>query len=208
MIDRRSLMLGAAAFGAAPMLMSGTAEAQAIDMLKIFCPAAPGGGWDQTSRTIEQVLRTTNLVKGVQVTNVPGAGGAVGLPQFLNNWKGQGNSLMVAGMVMVGSLLANKSPLRISQTIPVAGLTGEFEAIVVPAESKFKTLKDFADALKADPSKVPVAGGSAGGTDHRQGTRRIACQGLLCGFCGRWASSGGAAWQPGCGWHFRLRRIQ
>ncbi len=166
MIDRRSLMLGAAAFGAAPMLMSGTAEAQAIDMLKIFCPAAPGGGWDQTSRTIEQVLRTTNLVKGVQVTNVPGAGGAVGLPQFLNNWKGQGNSLMVAGMVMVGSLLANKSPLRISQTIPVAGLTGEFEAIVVPAESKFKTLKDFADALKADPSKVPVAGGSAGGTDH------------------------------------------
>ncbi len=165
MIDRRSFALGAAALGVAP-LIPGVAQAQAIDMLKIFCPAAPGGGWDQTSRTIEQVLRATNLIKAAQVTNVPGAGGAVGLPQFLNNWKGQPNSIMVAGMVMVGSLLANKSPLRISQTIPVAGLTGEFEAIVVPAESRFKTLKDFADALKADPSKVPVAGGSAGGTDH------------------------------------------
>ena len=141
-------------------------EAAADRALTIVAPAAPGGGWDQTARTVEQVLRQTGAVKGVQITNVGGAGGAVGLPQFINQWKGQGNALMVAGMVMVGALATNKSPFKITQVTPIAGLTGEFEALVVPAQSPFKTAKDFADALKANPEKVPVAGGSAGGTDH------------------------------------------
>ena len=73
---------------------------------------------------------------------------------------------MVAGMVMVGSLIANKSPLKITQTVPIARLTGEFLALAVPAASPFKDAKDFVAALKADPTKVPVAGGSAGGSDH------------------------------------------
>ena len=85
---------------------------------------------------------------------------------------------MVAGMVMVGALIANKSPVELAQATPIARLTGEFLALVVPAQSPFKTAKDFADALKADPTKVPVAGGSAGGSDHillgmiAQGDRR------------------------------------
>lgn len=167
MFSRREMLAGIAGAGvAASGLAPRAAQAQAIEMLRLFVPAAPGGGWDQTARTIESVLRATGAVNGVQVTNVPGAGGAVGLPQFLNNWRGQGNSLMVAGMVMVGALIANKSPLRISQATPIARLTGEFLALVVPANSPFKTAKDFADALKADPTKVPVAGGSAGGSDH------------------------------------------
>lgn len=165
MLTRRDLLCSAAALPLATLPFD-IAQAQTVDLLKIFVPAAPGGGWDQTSRTIEQVLRTTNAVKGVQITNVGGAGGAVGLPQFINQWKGQGNSLMVAGMVMVGALIANKSQFKISQVTPIARLTGEFQALVVPAQSPFKTAKDFAAALKADPTKVPVAGGSAGGSDH------------------------------------------
>src|SRR2546421_7432541 len=73
---------------------------------------------------------------------------------------------MVAGMVMVGAIIANKSPVRLAQATPIARLTGEYLALVVPAQSALKSAKDFADALKADPTKVPVAGGSAGGTDH------------------------------------------
>ena len=169
MLTRRDLVCGAAAMPAAAtlsLLPFEQAQAQTIDMLKIFVPAAPGGGWDQTARTIEQVLRATQAVKGVQIINVGGAGGTVGLPQFLNSWRGQGNALMVAGMVMVGSLIANKSPVKLATATPIARLTGEFLALVVPAQSPFKTAKDFANALKADPTKVPVAGGSAGGSDH------------------------------------------
>jgi putative tricarboxylic transport membrane protein len=171
MLTRRDLMAGSAAATAAvavpsAFLADGAARAQTVDLLKIFVPAAPGGGWDQTARTVEQVLRATGAVKGVQITNVGGAGGTVGLPQFLNQWKGQGNALMVAGMVMVGAIIANKSPVKLAQATPIARLTGEYLALVVPAQSPFKTAKDVADALKADPTKVPVAGGSAGGSDH------------------------------------------
>src|SRR2546430_16987557 len=73
---------------------------------------------------------------------------------------------MVAGMVMVGAITANKSPVKLAQATPIARLTGEFLALVVPAQSPFMSAKDFAPALKADPTKVPVAGGSAGGSDH------------------------------------------
>jgi len=170
MLTRRDLLRSAALLSitACPLSLaaSNPANAQSVDLLKIFVPAAPGGGWDQTARTIEQVLRATGAVKGVQITNVGGAGGAVGLPQFLNQWKGQGNALMVAGMVMVGAIIANKSPVRLAQATPIARLTGEFLALVVPAQSTFASAKDFAAALKADPTKVPVAGGSAGGSDH------------------------------------------
>jgi putative tricarboxylic transport membrane protein len=165
MLTRRDL-LRASALAGLSLLDTPFAHAQTIDLLKIFVPAAPGGGWDQTARTIEQVLRATGAVKGVQITNVGGAGGTVGLPQFLNQWKGQGNALMVAGMVMVGAIIANKSPVKFSQATPIARLTGEFLALAVSAQSPFKTAKDFAAALKADPAKVPVAGGSAGGSDH------------------------------------------
>jgi putative tricarboxylic transport membrane protein len=165
MLTRRDILLGTLATPVAFFPID-RAQAQAIDLLKIFVPAAPGGGWDQTARTIEQVLRATGAVRGVQITNVGGAGGTVGLPQFLNQWRGQGNALMVAGMVMVGAIIANKSQVKLTSATPIARLTGEFQALVVPAASPFKSTKDFVTALKADPTKVPVAGGSAGGSDH------------------------------------------
>lgn len=167
-MDRRSFLLSTAAIGAAG-LFSGAmspADAQDIAQLQMFVPAAPGGGWDQTARTMEQVLRREKLIGGAQITNVGGAGGTVGLPQFVNQWKGRSNALMVGGMVMVGSIIANRSANNLSQVTPIARLTGEFLALVVPAASPLKTTDDFVKALKADPSKVPVCGGSAGGSDH------------------------------------------
>ena len=166
MTTRRDLLLGSLAAASLPLFGTAHAQAPAVDMLKLFVPAAPGGGWDQTARTMEQVLRTTGKVGSVQVTNVPGAGGTVGLPQFVNQWKGQSNALMVGGMVMVGAIIAHKAPVKLTQTVPVARLSGEALALVVPAASPFRTTADFVAALKADPTKVPVAGGSAGGSDH------------------------------------------
>jgi putative tricarboxylic transport membrane protein len=134
--------------------------------LQIFVPAAPGGGWDQTGRAIENALRKEGMVSDFRFEHKGGAGGTVGLPVFLSTKKGQGNAIMVGGMVMVGAIIANNSPVKLTDATPIARLTGEAEVIVVPVESPFKTLKDFTDALKADPGKVSIAGGSAGGTDH------------------------------------------
>ncbi|MBN8494258.1 MAG: tripartite tricarboxylate transporter substrate binding protein [Burkholderiales bacterium] len=134
--------------------------------LKITAPAGAGGGWDSTSRAMQQAMTATGAAKSVQVVNVPGAGGTVGLAQFVNNAKGDGNQLMMMGVTMVGAVLTNKAPVTLDQVTPIARLTQDALVVVVPASSPFKTLADLAAALKADTSKVVWAGGSAGGADH------------------------------------------
>jgi putative tricarboxylic transport membrane protein len=134
--------------------------------LKLMAPAAPGGGWDQTARSMQQALVAAGVARSVQVTNVPGAGGSVGIAQFVNGAKGDGNQLMVNGFVMVGALAMNKSPVTLEQVTPIARLTEEIQVIVVPANSPIKTAQDLAAAVKADIAKVTFAGGSAGGVDH------------------------------------------
>jgi len=140
--------------------------AQAPLELKIIAPAAPGGGWDGAARSLQQVMTATGAAKSVQVVNVPGAGGTVGLAQFVNQAKGDGNQLMVMGITMVGAILTNKSPVGLDAVTPIARMTGDPLVIVVPANSPHKSIKDLAAALKADTSKVVWAGGSAGGADH------------------------------------------
>jgi putative tricarboxylic transport membrane protein len=49
---------------------------------------------------------------------------------------------------------------------PLARLTGEYEIIVVPANSPHKTMADLVKAFKANPGSISWGGGSAGGTDH------------------------------------------
>jgi putative tricarboxylic transport membrane protein len=161
-VTRRGLIAGAA-LGIA-LMSGGAAFAQAE--LKIMAPAAPGGGWDATARSMQQALTASGIAKSVQVTNVTGAGGTVGLAQLINQGKGDGSQLMVNGFVMVGAILTNKAPVNLDQTTPIARLTAEALAIVVPAESQIKSVKDLAAAIKADPAKVTWAGGSAGGVDH------------------------------------------
>jgi len=140
--------------------------AQAPLELKITAPAGAGGGWDGAARSLQQVMTASGAAKSVQVVNVPGAGGTVGLAQFVNQAKGDGNQLMVMGITMVGAVLTNKSQVTLEAVTPIARLTADQLVIVVPASSPHKTAKDLAAALKADTSKVVWAGGSAGGADH------------------------------------------
>jgi putative tricarboxylic transport membrane protein len=161
---RRAGWLAAAAL-VLGSLASGS-PALALDELKVTAPASPGGGWDQTARAMAEALRTSGILKNVPVSNVPGAGGTIGLAQFVDTQKGKGDALLVTGLVMVGAVLTNNSPVSLADTTPIARLTGEYEVIVVPADSKFQNLNDLVAAMKADPGSVAWAGGSAGGTDH------------------------------------------
>ncbi|GAB2935840.1 Bug family tripartite tricarboxylate transporter substrate binding protein [Nonomuraea fastidiosa] len=144
---------------------AGGGGASANATLRIMAPASPGGGWDQTSRVAEQAFKAAVPDRKVEVYNVPGAGGTIGLAQLAGE-KGNGNLLMTMGLVMVGAIEQNKSKVTLAETTPIAKLTEEYEIVVVPAESPFKTLADLVAAWKADPAKVSISGGSAGGTDH------------------------------------------
>ncbi len=153
------------AVGAIVLAASAPALAQQLE-LKVMAPAAPGGGWDQTARAMQQALVASGVARSVQVNNVPGAGGSVGIAQFVNGAKGDGSQLMVNGFVMVGALAMNKSPVTLDQVTPIARLTEEIQVIVVPANSPIRTAQDLAAAVKADIARVTFAGGSAGGVDH------------------------------------------
>ena len=148
----------------AALLVSFTAGAQPA--LKMMIPANPGGGWDQTGRSLAAAMQSAKLVSSVQFENKGGAAGIIGLAQFVNSAKGDPNALMMGGMVMVGGIILGKSAVNLSQVTPIARLTSEWEVIVVPANSPIKSMADLVKLLKENPGKVSWGGGSAGGTDH------------------------------------------
>lgn len=155
-------MAAISAFGLTLLSREAFAELQSLTLV---APAKPGGGWDQTARSMQEVLQGAGIVSAVQVENVAGAGGTVGLAQFANK-KGDASGLLVGGLVMLGAILTNKSPVSLKDVTPIARLTGEYEVIVVPAASDLKTMDDLVAKLKADTGSVSWGGGSAGGTDH------------------------------------------
>ena len=145
----------------------GDAEEYPDGDLEIMAPAEPGGGWDQTARTMQAAFTEGGVTEeNVEVYNVGGAGGTVGLAQFVNDNAGDPNQLMVMGLVMLGAIQLNDPQVKLDQTTPIASLTTEWEAIVVPSDSEYRTLDDLVADFKADPESVSWGGGSAGGTDQ------------------------------------------
>jgi putative tricarboxylic transport membrane protein len=132
----------------------------------IMAPAAPGGGWDSTARAMQEVMQAEGISASVQVQNVPGAGGTVGLAQFASSTSGDASQLIVGGYVMVGAILTNDSPVSLADVTPIARLTGEAVGIAVSASSPIQNIGELVEMMKADPGAVSWAGGSAGGVDH------------------------------------------
>jgi putative tricarboxylic transport membrane protein len=149
---------------AGALLVSGSAAA--LDNLKMMIPANPGGGWDQTARALAAAMQSAKVVQTVQFENKGGAAGTIGLAQFVNSAKGDPNAMLMSGMVMVGGIELQKSPVNLTMVTPIARVTSEYLVIVVPANSPYKTMTDLVAAFKADPGKVSWHGGSAGGSDH------------------------------------------
>lgn len=139
---------------------------QQIQQLRLVAPAAPGGGWDQTARAMQQALQRAGIVGIAPVENIPGAAGTIGLARFIGAEHGEGDTLMVSGLIMLGGIVTNQSPVTLGDVTPIARITGEYEAIVVPAASPFRTLGDLMTAFKTRPESISWGGGSAGGSDQ------------------------------------------
>lgn len=137
-----------------------------LERLTVVAPGSRGGGWDQTARAMEEVLTRTGLVPRVEVTNSPGAGGAIGLAEFVNARRGDGHSLLVGGLVMISAVRANRAAVSLAQATPIARLTGDYEVIAVPAGSDVRDFADLVQAVRANPSALSWGGGSAGGADQ------------------------------------------
>ncbi|MGV6871284.1 Bug family tripartite tricarboxylate transporter substrate binding protein [Pseudochelatococcus sp. B33] len=132
----------------------------------IIAPAARGGGWDQTARSLQKALRASGISRTVRVINERGAGGINGLRKFALLAEGNPKALLVSGYVMVGAIVANKSAITLSDVTPIARLTGEPVAIVVQANSPIQSIADIVAKLKEDVKSISWIGGSEGGVDH------------------------------------------
>ncbi|MET8493917.1 tripartite tricarboxylate transporter substrate-binding protein [Streptomyces sp. XHT-2] len=145
---------------------SGAESGTHIPGLRLMVPNTPGGGYDITARTAAKNAEEAGLTRSVEVFNLPGAGGTVGLTRLVNE-RGNGKLAMSMGLGVVGAVRSNDAPRTLADTTPIARLTEEQDVVVVAKDSPYQDIDDLIKAWKAAPGRLPVGGGSSpGGPDH------------------------------------------
>ncbi|MFE1903124.1 Bug family tripartite tricarboxylate transporter substrate binding protein [Streptomyces gardneri] len=145
---------------------SGSDTGTQIPGLRFMVPNTPGGGYDITARTAAKNAEEAGLTGDIEVFNLPGAGGTVGLTRLVGE-RGNGRLAMSMGLGVVGAVHTNKTPRTLADTTPIARLTEEQDIVVVGKDSPYTTIQELLAAWKKDPGKLPVGGGSSpGGPDH------------------------------------------
>ncbi|GAA3355981.1 tripartite tricarboxylate transporter substrate binding protein [Streptomyces antimycoticus] len=140
----------------------GTAD----DGLRILVPNTPGGGYDTTARTVARVLEETGSASDMEVFNLPGAGGTVGLQRTVDE-RGNGRLALQMGLGVLGAAHVQGAKVTVARTTPIARLIQEPEAVVVREDSPYRTLTDLVAGWRKNPGGVTVGGGSSlGGPDH------------------------------------------
>ncbi len=144
-----------------------SAEWKPSRTIELIAPANPGGGWDMLCRTVQKALVDEKLVeKNVIVVNKPGGGGATGW-NYLKGKKGQGEYLAATSTLIMLNNLLGKSEITYRDVTPIAALQTEWISIAVEQDSPWKTVKDLFEAIKANPSAVPIGvGPTLGNNDH------------------------------------------
>jgi putative tricarboxylic transport membrane protein len=163
MLARRSLIAAAA-------LAPFAAQAQGYSPQNPECiaPAAPGGGFDLTCRLGARLLNEFGIIgPAIRVQNMPGGIGAVAI-NHINAQRRNDPNVIVA--VSTGSWV-NMAQGRFGRfgenDVRWLGTIGaDFGVVAVRRDSRFASLRDLLDALRADPSSVPMgAGGAVGSQD-------------------------------------------
>ena len=158
-MQRRAFLAGAVALG-----LAGCAEP--ADDLRIMVPNPPGSGYDITARVLAGALDADDIARGVEVFNLPGAGGVVGLRRLALE-HGNGQLLMLMGLGLVGAEIAAGARSTLRDTTPIARLVQEPSVLVVRRDSPYGSLDELIAAWRSDPAGVAAGGGSsAGGPDH------------------------------------------
>ncbi|MFD0590341.1 Bug family tripartite tricarboxylate transporter substrate binding protein [Paenibacillus sp. GCM10027627] len=136
----------------------------------VTAPSGAGGGWDKTARSLTKVLGETKLIEQTMtVENKPGGGGTVFLAEYVAKDSKDPYKLFVSSPpILINNLKKEgNSPYGYKDVTPLAQMTKDFGAIAVAADSPYQDIKSLLDAIKADPSKITLAGGSAPGSmDH------------------------------------------
>jgi putative tricarboxylic transport membrane protein len=134
-----------------------------------IAPANPGGGWDFTCRQVGKSLQDLGLIDStMQVVNMAGGGGGVAFAEVVNKRTDDDNLIIAASSATATRLAQGAFPGNsMDQVRWLASVGADYGVIAVAADSAVQTLPELLDQIKADPTTVSIAGGSAvGGWDH------------------------------------------
>ncbi|WP_370312379.1 Bug family tripartite tricarboxylate transporter substrate binding protein [Sagittula sp.] len=163
MIKATRLVVAAALVGVSALAASAQENPECI------APANPGGGWDFTCRQVGKSLQDLGLIdKTMQVVNLAGGGGGGAYAEVVNK-RNDSNDLIVAASSATATRLAQGAypGNTMDQVRWLASVGADYGVIAVAADSEIDTLPALLDQIKADPTTISVAGGSAvGGWDH------------------------------------------
>lgn len=136
--------------------------------VECIAPANPGGGWDFTCRTVGRILDEADLVPGsVQVTNMPGAVGAVAYANVASKRAGDENLIVAASTVGITQIAQGRYPAGADAMRWIGMLGADVGTLMVSKDSEYADAAALLEAVKADPTSVVIGGSSAiGGWDH------------------------------------------
>ena len=150
-------------------VLAGISAGGAVMAAECIAPANPGGGWDFTCRTIGKIMYDIGAVSDpIQVTNMAGGGGGLAYSHVVNERNDDPELIVAASSATATRLAQNAYAGMTAAQVSFLGASGADPGVlVVAAGSPYQSLNDLLDAVKADPSSVTFAGGSAaGGFDH------------------------------------------
>lgn len=165
-VSRRAVL----SFAGAAMLTgitAGTATGQSFPSrpVEFVVHTSPGGGTDVFARAVADILGREKIVnQPITIANRTGGSGGVAF-NYMKSKKGDPHVVLT---IATGTLLtaASRPELGLGLDIytPVAFFALDPQAIAVPADSKFKSMKDLIEAGKREPNAIASAITSATGT--------------------------------------------
>ena len=120
---------------------------------------------DRIAKTIGTALKAEELVKDYSAKNFTGNSGTLALSTF-QAYKNRLATSFIGSLSLINGIITTKSSLKLSDSKAIAQLVQEYEAIAVPSGSKYTTIDQLVNDLKANPKSVTFIGGVAGGVDH------------------------------------------
>jgi putative tricarboxylic transport membrane protein len=140
-------------------------DVKPISKLEWVSSSGVGGGYGTTAIAFADAMKAEGMLGDYTVSYKSGGSGTVGLGYFQDQ-KSRSDVAFINGFAMVAGIASTKSKLKLSDNTQISGLMREWEAIVVPSSSKYRTIQQLLDDIKADPKGTPIAGGSKGTVDH------------------------------------------
>lgn len=168
MIRRRLIQctLAGAAF-IIPAAFSSNTSAQAFPSrpLELVVHTGPGGGTDLIARMAADIVVKEKLIsQPVNVVNKPGGSGAIAYT-YIKSKRGEPHTVMtVATMAMLTQTVRPELKLGLENYTPLAFLAQDPQAVMVAADSPYKTMKDLLEAARREPNTIIASITSPGGT--------------------------------------------